>query len=58
MPWSELGGINPAFGTKIGLSLLLNDNDGNSKAATMSWGDGLISGWAPSNFGIATFVEP
>ena len=58
MPWSELGGINPAFGTKIGVSLLLNDNDGKGKAATMSWGEGLVPGWSPSNFGIVTFVEP
>ena len=57
MPWSELGGIAPAFGSKFGLSLLLNDNDGAGKAATMSWGDGLIPGWVPSQFGIATLVE-
>ena len=56
MPWGELGGINPAFGSKFGLSLLLNDNDGNGRAASMTWGDGLVTGWAPSNFGIATLV--
>ena len=41
MPWSELGGIQPGFGSKIGVSLLLNDNDGAGRAATMAWGDGL-----------------
>ena len=56
MPWSELGGINPQFGSKFGLSLQLNDNDGNGRAASITWGDGLITGWAPSNFGIATLV--
>ena len=57
MPWSELGGIAPAFGSKFGLSLLLNDNDGAGKTATMSWGDGLIPSWVPSSFGICTLVE-
>jgi len=57
MPWSELGGINPVFGSKFGISLMLNDNDGSGRAACMSWGDGLAAGWSPSNFGVATLVD-
>ena len=57
MPWSDLGGINPAFGSKFGLSLMLNDNDGAGRAAAMVWGDGLVSNWSPANFGIATLVD-
>lgn len=58
MPWSELGGIAPAFGSKFGISLMLNDNDGSGRAACITWGDGLVFGWSPSHFGIATLVDP
>jgi hypothetical protein len=58
LPWSELGGIEPAFGTSFGLSLLLNDNDGAGRAACLSWGDGLVAGWSPTNFGLVTLVDP
>jgi hypothetical protein len=41
IPWHELGGIMPTFGTKFGISLQLNDNDGYGRVASMTWGDGL-----------------
>ncbi len=57
IPWHELGGINAAFGSKFGLSLQLNDNDGAGRAASMTWGDGLEPAWSPTNFGVATLVN-
>ena len=57
MPFSQLGGIRPALGAKIGGSLQLNDNDGNGPAATMNWGGGLRPVWHPEEFGVVTFVE-
>jgi hypothetical protein len=56
IPWSELG-VSPAFGTKFGFSIQLNDNDGQGPAAQMNWGGGLSPAWQPANFGIITLVE-
>jgi hypothetical protein len=56
IPLSEVG-IESGLGTKIGLSIQLNDNDGKGPAAQMSWGEGLLPAWLPSRFGIVTFVE-
>ncbi|WP_043584566.1 sugar-binding protein [Geminisphaera colitermitum] len=57
MPWTELGGIVPEPGVKFGLSLQLNDNDGDKRAAVMTWGDGLYPRWEPLRFGILTLVN-
>jgi hypothetical protein len=57
LPWSELGGIAPAFGGRVGLSLQLNDNDGSGLAAQMAWGGGLSPTWSPPAFGRLTLVE-
>jgi hypothetical protein len=57
IPWSELGGITAGFGTKFGLSLQLNDNDGAGRVASMTWGDGLQPTWHPRNFGVSTLVN-
>lgn len=56
IPLSELG-IQGVAGTRIGLSLQLNDNDGNGLAAQMNWGGGLFPTWNPLDFGIVTLVE-
>lgn len=56
IPFSELG-IQPTVGTRIGLSLQLNDNDGTGLAARMNWGGGLSPVWNPREFGIVTLVE-
>jgi hypothetical protein len=56
MPWKELG-IDGRFGTKIGCSLQLNDNDGKGRAAFISWGGGLHPTWTPGDFGVLTLVE-
>jgi hypothetical protein len=56
-PWTELGGVQPRLGTKLGLSLRLDDNDGKGRAAAMTWGDGLHPAWEPSMFGILTLTE-
>ena len=57
MPFSELGGIVNALGTKFGLSLALNDNDGGGRAASMLWGEGLRPAWSPENFGMMVLVD-
>jgi len=56
LPWSELG-TSGRLGTKLGLSLQLNDNDGKGRAAHISWGDGLFPTWTPTAFGVLTLVE-
>jgi len=57
LPFSELGGIEPAFGSKFAFSIQLNDNDGKGRASHMNWGGGLSPVWRPANFGVVTFVE-
>ena len=56
IPLSELGGVTGGVGTKLGLSLLLNDNDGSGPAALMTWGNGLHPAWLPGRFGVLTMV--
>jgi hypothetical protein len=56
IPLSEIG-IQGNLGTKIGLSIQLNDNDGRGLEAQMNWGDGLFPKWSPNNFGVVTFVQ-
>jgi hypothetical protein len=56
IPLSELG-IQGAVGTRIGLSLQLNDNDGKGLVGQMNWGGGLNPTWNPLDFGIVTLVE-
>ena len=57
LPFSQLGGVAPGVGVKIGLSLQLNDNDGRGLAAHMNWGGGLAPEWRPDGFGVLTLVE-
>ncbi|MBN2181911.1 MAG: hypothetical protein JW715_08340 [Sedimentisphaerales bacterium] len=56
IPLTELG-VTGNIGTKIGLSIQLNDNDGHGPQAQMNWGDGLFPKWSPGNFGVVTFIE-
>ncbi len=56
IPLTEIG-IFGNLGTKIGLSIQLNDNDGNSRVAQINWGDGLFPKWSPDTFGVVTFVQ-
>lgn len=58
LPWTELGGITPQLGGRIGLSLSLADNDGGGRAARMLWGQGLEPVWEPTQFGLLTFIGP
>ncbi len=57
MPLADMNGIVPALGTKIGMSINLNDNDGAGRKAVMKWGDGIYPGWSPKHLGLVTFVE-
>ena len=56
IPFAELGITGPQVGTKLGLSLQVNDNDGQGLAASMGWGEGLQPAWAPGNLGIVTLL--
>ena len=56
IPLSELDLIGE-IGTKAGLSIQINDNDGHGKDAQINWGDGLYPKWSPGNFGVVTFVK-
>lgn len=57
VPFSELGGILPAIGSKFGFSVQLNDNDGATPLACMNWGEGITPAWTPQNFGVVTFIK-
>ena len=57
IPWSETGGVVPALGVKLGLSLQLNDRDDGTGMANLNWGGGLKPAWSPSGFGILTLVD-
>ncbi len=57
IPLAEIGGLAGDVGTKLGLSLMLTDNDGAGPAAAMAWGDGLHPAWAPQRFGVLTLVD-
>jgi len=57
IPFGELGGVRAAVGSKIGLSLQLNDNDGRGPAAHIHWGGGLSPAWRPASFGVVTLVD-
>ncbi len=56
IPWSETG-IVPVFGTKFGMSIQLNDNDGSGREAFMEWGGGMRPAWSPEHFGVVTITE-
>ncbi len=57
MPWSDLGGIDPALGTRIGFSIRVTDNDGADRIGSVTWGKGLEP-WDPSSFGTLTLTNP
>ncbi len=56
IPWSEIGGVRPDPGAKIGLSLRLSDTDEGGRFARMNWGMGLDPAWSPLSFGVLTLV--
>jgi len=56
IPFAELGISGPQVGAKLGLSVQVNDGDGQGLAATMGWGEGLQPAWAPGNLGIVTLL--
>lgn len=56
IPFSDLGGISNVVGGKFGLSIVLNDNDGEGRKASMLWGEGLKPAWSPSAFGMLTLL--
>ncbi len=56
IPWSEIGGVRPDPGVRIGLSLRLSDADEGGRFARVNWGMGLDPAWSPSSFGVLTLV--
>jgi hypothetical protein len=56
IPWSEVPGVIPEVGAKLGMSLRLSDLDG-TKYGCVGWGMGLNPVWAPSAFGVMTLVK-
>ena len=56
IPWSEIGGVRPDAGVRIGLSLRLSDADEGGRFARVNWGMGLDPAWSPSSFGVLTLV--
>lgn len=57
IPWSELKGLLPQAGAKLGLTLRLNDADGGGRGARINWGQGLDPVWMPEAFGVMTLTE-
>lgn len=56
IPWSELG-IKPEIGVQLGVSLKLNDSDGDGSITSMSWGQGISPVWSPASFGALTLTK-
>ncbi|MBO7298505.1 MAG: hypothetical protein J6V41_01690 [Kiritimatiellae bacterium] len=56
IPWSELG-TKPELGLQMGLSLKLNDSDGDGSITSMSWGNGINPVWSPASFGSLTLCK-
>lgn len=56
IPWSELKGVMPQAGAKLGLSLRLSDLDGEA-FGRINWGMGLDPAWAPTAFGVLTLIN-
>jgi hypothetical protein len=57
MPWSEIQGIRPDDGVKLGLSLRLSDADEGGRFLRINWGMGLDPVWSPASFGVLTLVS-
>ncbi len=56
IPWSVLGITAPAQGYKIGLDLMLIDNDGGNWQGKRAWFNTADNSWNnPSAFGVANF---
>lgn len=56
LPWSELG-VKPELGVRMGVSLKLNDADGDGSVTSMSWGQGISPVWSPASFGSLTLTK-
>ncbi len=57
IPLSELG-VSPTLGSRLGLSVVIVDNDGGRQpAGRIAWGGGLQPDWSPDQFGAITLVE-
>ncbi len=57
IPWSELKGVTPEAGTKLGMAIRLSDADGGGKFARVNWGLGLDPAWSPESFGSLTLTK-
>ncbi len=44
VPFSEIGVKDPKPGTPVGLSIVINDNDGKDRDGYLHWGDGIGTG--------------
>ena len=56
IPWSEVKGVVPEVGTKLGLAIRLSDADGG-KFGRINWGLGLDPAWSPESFGSLTLTK-
>jgi hypothetical protein len=57
IPFSEMGGVRPDVGGRLGFTLSVTDNDGEGAMARMAWGQGVAPSWQPMNFGLVTLLE-
>lgn len=55
IPWEDLGAIEPANGL-VGVSLLVNEDDGAGRAGWIEWGSGIGSKKDPSLYRPAVFA--
>jgi len=59
LPWTLLPGLTAKAGSPIGLSILVNDNDGLARDAWIEWGGGIGLSKDPSQYldGVLTSVK-
>lgn len=59
LPWALLPGVTAKAGSAMGLSILVNDNDGLARDAWIEWGSGIGVSKDPSRYldGVLTSVK-
>jgi hypothetical protein len=57
VPLADLGLAGAGAGTRVGMSFLVNENDGAGRVGWLSWTPGIGNAWDPSQFTTWTFVD-
>lgn len=56
-PWNSLAPLQPEAGSRFGISILVNDNDGRGRKGYLQWTDGIGTGKEPAKFATAELAR-